>query len=130
MLSYGDGPTVPSNWKFFNIFVMNFLKEQGYAVNNALLEEYLVKSLEHYRGEGWYNDNPAYDYYSMWAFQMYGMFWTEYYGKKYYPEDAEAFINNFRDMANNYPYLFNKEGEIVMWGRSICYRFGSVAPLH
>lgn len=81
MLSYGDGPTVPSNWKFFNIFVMNFLKEQGYAVNDALLEEYLVRSLEHYREDGWYNDNPAYDYYSMWAFQMYGIFWTEYYGE-------------------------------------------------
>ena len=25
MLSYGDGPTVDSNWKFFNIFVLSFL---------------------------------------------------------------------------------------------------------
>lgn len=27
MISYGDGPTVPSNWKFFNIFVLSFFKD-------------------------------------------------------------------------------------------------------
>ena len=77
MLSYGDGPTVDSNWKFFNIFVLSFFKEQGYAVNEKLLVEYLEKSLKNYTGNGWYNDSPAYDYYSMWAFQMYGTIWSE-----------------------------------------------------
>lgn len=128
MLSWGDGPTVPSNWKFFNIFVLSFLKDQGYQVNEKLLVEYLEKSLEHYRGQGWYNDNPAFDYYSMWAFQMYGMVWSELYGKQYYPEIAQQFLKNFKDLNGNYPYLFNKDGEMVMWGRSISYRFGSMVP--
>ena len=127
MLSYGDGPTVPSNWKFFNIFVMSFLKTQGYKVNEKLMVEYLQKSLDHYRGDGWYNDNPAYDYYSMWAFQMYGIYWTHYYGKQLYPEFAQKFTANFRDMENNYPYVFSKNGKLIMWGRSISYRFGAVA---
>lgn len=95
MISYADGPTVPSNWKFFNIFVLSFFKDQGYAVNEELLVDYLKKSLEHYRGDGWYNDNPAYDYYSMWAFQMYGPVWNKYFGEKYYPEIAEKFKDNF-----------------------------------
>lgn len=128
MLSYGDGPTVPSNWKFFNIFVLSFFKDKGYAVNEKLLEEYLQKSLEHYRGDGWYNDNPAFDYYSMWAFQMYGMVWSEYIGKKYYPEYAASFATNFKDLKNNYPYMFSQNGEMIMWGRSISYRIGSVIP--
>lgn len=128
MLSYGDGPTVPSNWKFFNIFVMSFLKSKGYAINEPLLIEYLQKSLEHYRGEGWYNDNPAFDYYSMWAFQMYGIVWSEYIGKKYYPEYAEKFTSNFKDVKYNYPYMFSRNGEMIMWGRSISYRIGSVIP--
>ena len=72
MLSYGDGPTIPNNWKFFNIFVLSFFKDKGYPVNEKLLVEYLDKAQEHYRGNGWYQDNPAFDYYSMWAFQMYG----------------------------------------------------------
>lgn len=128
MLSYGDGPTVDSNWKFFNIFVLSFFKDQGYAVNEDLLQEYLLRSLEHYRGQGWYNDSPAYDYYSMWAFQMYGMVWSEHFGNKYYPEIAKKFIANFKDLKDNYPYLFSKNGEMIMYGRSISYRIGAAVP--
>jgi len=82
MIGYADGPTVPSNWKFFNIFVLSFFKDQGYPVNEKLLVDYLNKIVDHYRGEGWYNDNPAYDYYSMWAFQMYGPYWSQVFEKK------------------------------------------------
>jgi hypothetical protein len=128
MISYGDGPTVPSNWKFFNIFVLSFFESKGYAINKNLLTEYLQKTLDHYRGEGWYNDNPAYDYYSMWAFQMYGMVWSEYIGKKYYPDFAQKFLNNFKEVKDYYPYLFSRHGEMIMWGRSISYRYAAIAP--
>jgi len=128
MISYGDGPTVPSNWKFFNIFVLSFFECKGYSINKNLLTEYLQKTLDHYRGEGWYNDNPAYDYYSMWAFQMYGMVWSEYIGKKYYPEFAQQFLDNFKEVKDYYPYMFSRKGEMIMWGRSISYRYASIAP--
>lgn len=128
MLSYGDGPTVDSNWKFFNIFVLSFFKDQGYTINEELLEEYLTKSLAHYRGDGWYNDSPAYDYYSMWAFQLYGAVWTEVFGQRYYPEISEKLINNFQGLNCNYPNLFSKDGKMTMYGRSISYRFGSISP--
>jgi rhamnogalacturonyl hydrolase YesR len=128
MISYGDGRTVPSNWKFFNIFVLSFFKAHGYQVNEDLLVKYLNKSLDHYKGDGWYNDNPAYDYYSMWAFQMYGPVWSELFGEKYYPEIAKKFKENFLPMEENYPYMFSKNGEMIMWGRSITYRFASISP--
>lgn len=128
MMSYGDGPTVPQNWKFFNIFILSFFKSQGYKVNEPLLNEYVQKALAHYDGDGWYNDRPAYDYYSMWAFQMYGMFWSEYFGKKNYPEYAAKFAENFKPMKSNYPYMFGRDGDMIMWGRSITYRFGATAP--
>jgi len=129
MLSYGDGPTVGSNWKFFNIFVLSFFKEQGYAVNEKLLEEYLQKCLNDYRGDGWYNDSPAYDYYSMWGFQLYGALWAEYFGNKYYPEYAAKFKSNFRDLNSNYPLMFSRNGEMIMFGRSISYRIATIAAL-
>lgn len=128
MLSYGDGKTVGSNWKFFNIFVLSFFKSRGYTVNEKLLVEYLDKSLAHYRGNGWYNDAPAYDYYSMWAFQMYGPLWSSFFGKKYYPEYAAKFMDNFKEVKNSYPYMFGRDGKMIMWGRSMPYRFGSVIP--
>lgn len=129
MLSWGDGPTVPSNWKFFNIFILSFFKQQGYEVNETLLVEYLNLSLDHYRGEGWYNDNPAYDYYSMWAFQMYGILLADFFGNKHYPKIAKKFASNFRDINDNYPYIFARNGDMIMWGRSIAYRFASITPL-
>jgi hypothetical protein len=129
MVSYGDGPTIAQNWKFFNIFILSFYKSQGYKVNEALLNEYVQKALGHYMGDGWYNDNPSFDYYSMWAFQMYGMFWSEYFGKKYYPEYAARFAENYKPLKSNYPYMFARNGEMIMWGRSIAYRFGATAPL-
>jgi len=128
MVSYGDGPTVPQNWKFFNIFILSFYKSQGYQVNEKLLEEYVQKALAHYRGEGWYNDNPAFDYYSMWAFQMYGTLWSEFFGKRYYPQYARQFGENFKAVKDCYPYMFSRNGEMIMWGRSIAYRFGATVP--
>jgi hypothetical protein len=128
MLSYADGPTVDSNWKFFNIFVLSFFDMQGYEVNKKLLEEYLDRSLKHYRGEGWYHDSPAYDYYSMWAFQMYGILWADFYGNKHYPEHARKFTENFSDLKHNYPYLYARDGKMIMWGRSIAYRYAAATP--
>lgn len=128
MLSYGNGPTIGSNWMFFNVFVISFFKEQGYAVNDQRMKENLENCLKLYRGEGWYNDAPAYDYYSMWAFQMYGPIWAQMYGH-FYPEYAAQFMKNQRDMIGNYPYMFSADGRMNMWGRSIPYRFAAVVPL-
>ena len=128
MLSYGDGPTVPQNWRYFNIFILSFFKSQGYPVNEKLLEEYLQKQLTHYQGEGWYDDAPSFDYYSMWAFQMYGQLWAEYYGRQHYPAVAAQLAANFAPLKTNYPYLFGRDGHMIMWGRSITYRFGAVVP--
>ena len=128
MLSYGNGPTIGSNWRFFNIFVMSFFKDHGYAIKDDYLNELLQKSLDQYRGCGWYNDSPAYDYYSMWAFQMYGMIWAHYYGDKFNPEAGRQFVDNFRDLVPNYPYMFAEDGKMNMYGRSITYRIATVIP--
>lgn len=128
MLSYGNGPTIGSNWRFFNIFVMSFFKDQGYEVKDGYIDELLQKSLAQYRGYGWYNDSPAYDYYSMWAFQMYGMIWAHYYGEKFNPEAGRQFVSNFRDLVPNYPYMFAEDGKMNMYGRSITYRIAAAVP--
>jgi len=128
MLSYGNGPTIGSNWRFFNIFVMSFFKDHGYSIKDDYLNELLQKSLDQYRGYGWYNDSPAYDYYSMWAFQMYGMIWAHYYGDKFNPEAGNKFVSNFRDLVPNYPYMFAQDGKMNMYGRSITYRMAAIVP--
>lgn len=127
MLSYGDGPTVPNNWRFFNIFILSFLKKQGQIINETLLSELLEASLGNYAGDGWYSDNPAFDYYSMWGFQTYSALWAELYGDQH-PHIAAAYKANFKEMLGFYPHLFGKDGKMPMWGRSISYRSAAVAP--
>lgn len=128
-LSYGEGPTIGSNWRFFNVFILSFLKDQGYKVNEQYLEMNITKLLERYSGHGWYNDAPAYDYYSMWAYQTYGPLWAELFGNRMYPRYAAQFMDNLHDIIGSYPYMFNEQGRMNMWGRSIPYRFASVSPL-
>lgn len=141
LLSYGEGPSIGSNWMFFNVFIQSFLKSQGYKVDEKKMVDWLTKLVDRYRGEGWYNDAPAYDYYSMWAYQSYGPLWAEYYGKTFKPApgsglDADVYqqirnkiIKNEHDLVANYPYMFARDGRMNMWGRSICYRFAAVTPL-
>ncbi len=127
-LSYGEGPTISSNWQFFNVFIMAFCKDQGYEVNEEYMRTCLQNLLNLYRGEGWYNDVPAYDYYSMWAFQTYGPLLSMIYGHEQWPDLAEQFLSHQQDMLDNYPYMFARDGRMNMWGRSLPYRFASVAP--
>src|SRR5690606_5531759 len=70
MLSYGDGPTIDMNWRFFNIFILSLFKDQGYDVNETKLEELVKKVLHDYAGQGRYNDNNNYDNKRIWTFQM------------------------------------------------------------
>ncbi|HSC53827.1 MAG TPA: DUF2264 domain-containing protein [Phnomibacter sp.] len=128
MLSYGEGPTIGMNWRFFNINILSFFKSKGYVVNEKYLLDLLDKTLAQYRGDGWYNDSPYFDYYSMWAFQMYGAFWAENFGRKYYPEYAAKFLQNLHDAASHYPYMFGRDGKMIMWGRSMPYRMGASIP--
>ena len=128
MLSYGNGPTIDMNWRFFNIFILSFFKSQGYQIREDYLTELLDKTLKQYDGQGWYNDSPYYDYYSMWAFQMYGTLWSQFYGNKYAPKIAAQFHANLDSLSNHYPLMFGRNGEMIMWGRSITYRMAAAVP--
>ena len=127
--SYADGPTIQQNWRFFNVYPMSFFKSKGYEVNDSLLVKYVRQLIGDYRGDGWYLDKPNYDYYSMWAYQLYGRLWSLFFGREHYPELAAQFDRNFTEMYRSYPRMFGRDGHMPMWGRSNMYRFASIAPL-
>ena len=127
--TYAEGGTIDMNWRFFNQCLLSFLHKEGYQVNTKYLEELMRANLKAYVGDGWYHDSPLFDYYSMWAFQMYGPLWAESFGKKYYPAEAEQYMKNLSDITKQYPYMFGRDGKIQMWGRSITYRMGAAIPL-
>jgi len=59
---------------------------------------------------------------------MYGRLWSEYYGRQHYPAIAAQLNDNFAPLKDTYPYQFGRSGELLMWGRSITYRFAAVVP--
>ncbi len=126
---YAEGGTIDMNWRFFNQCLLSFLHKEGYQVNLKYLEELVHANLKAYVGDGWYHDSPLFDYYSMWAFQMYGPLWAESFGREYYPAEAEQFMNQLADITKQYPYMFGRDGKMQMWGRSITYRMGAAIPL-
>lgn len=127
--TYAEGGTIDMNWRFFNQCLLSFLHREGYQVNQEYLQKLTQDNLNAYVGDGWYHDSPLFDYYSMWAFQMYGPLWAESYGKKYYPDEARQFMSNLADITKQYPYMFGRDGKLQMWGRSITYRMGAAVPL-
>lgn len=127
--TYAEGETINMNWRFFNQCLLSFLHKEGYQVNMQYMEHLLHANLDAYVGDGWYHDAPLFDYYSMWAFQMYGPLWAESFGKKYYPAEAELFMKHLGDIPKQYPYMFGRDGKMQMWGRSITYRMGAAIPL-
>ena len=127
--TYAEGGTIDMNWRFFNQCLLSFLHKEGYQVNMKYMEKLLHANLDAYVGDGWYHDSPLFDYYSMWAFQMYGPLWAESFGKKYYPTEAEQFMKNLSEITKQYPYMFGRDGKMQMWGRSITYRMGAAIPL-
>ncbi|MCR5131979.1 MAG: DUF2264 domain-containing protein [Prevotella sp.] len=127
--TYAEGGTIDMNWRFFNQCLLSFLHREGYEVNMKYMEELLHANLNAYVADGWYHDSPLFDYYSMWAFQMYGPLWAESFGRKYYPAEAEQFMKNLSEITKQYPYMFGRDGKMQMWGRSITYRMGAAIPL-
>lgn len=127
--TYAEGETIDMNWRFFNQCLLSFLHKEGYEVNMKYMEDLLHANLKAYVADGWYHDSPLFDYYSMWAFQMYGPLWAESFGREYYPAEAEQFMNHLSEIPKQYPYMFGRDGKMQMWGRSITYRMGAAIPL-
>jgi len=124
---WGHYRTQPCNWYFFNVMILTFLKKNGYAVDDAMLEGHLDQLLAMYGGQGWYDD-WHYDYYTAWVFHMYSIVWNRAYGDAHDPGRVKIHEERFAAFMQSYPHLLGRDGHMLMWGRSICYRFAAACP--
>ena len=125
--SFAKAPTVPQNWRLFNMLDMAFLAGHGYPIDREIMYEHATQILHYYAGDGWYRDGQCFDYYSCWAFQVYGPLWCQWYGYEHMPELAAAFERNSRELMKTYPCFFDADGHTMMWGRSCIYRNASTS---
>ena len=113
--------TTQNNWRFFNIEMLSFLKQNGYPVDEELLKSHLLWIASYHSGDGWYLEQN-YNYYTISMYSIYEMVWCRAFGDRYWPEMAAAYERNTRQLMESYPHLFGRDGFITMWSRSICYR--------
>lgn len=125
---YAHERTSGHNWRYFNIMMMLFLRQHGYPVTETVWESHMDALLALDAGEGWYRD-AHFDYYNAWVFHLYAPVWCRFYGYDHAPEIAALMERQSRELMAGYPFMFARNGHMLMWGRSIAYRTGAISPI-
>lgn len=121
---WAHGRTTSHNWRYFNVMMLTFLKTRDYPIDDDLLNDHLDFLMASYGGDGWFLD-AHFDFYSVWVFHLYGLIWSRAWGDKNDPERVKVIEKQFAELMKTYPLFFGRDGKMLMWGRSICYRFGA-----
>jgi len=116
----------PTNWECFRIIVNLALRRVGRGCDEARLEASLAAIEALYREDGWYIDETNYDLYNPVAFHFFGLVYARLAGDED-PERAARFRERARIFAGQYLPWFGQDGSAVPFGRSLTYRFASVA---
>ena len=120
--SYAYNPTVPQNWRLFNMLDLAFLHKYGYEIDDEIMGDHAQAILNYYVGDGWYRDGQCFDYYSCWAFNVYGPIWCNWYGYEKMPYVASKIEEASNALMKTYADMFDNDGYTNMWGRSCIYR--------
>ncbi len=129
LTDYGHNPTVPQNWRLFNMLDLAFLHKHGYKIDEDIMLDHALAIKNYYVGNGWFRDGQSFDYYSCWAFNVYAPIWCREYGYENMPEIAKFFESASNELVKTYPAYFGRNGFVNMWGRSGIYRNAAVSPL-
>jgi hypothetical protein len=117
--------TPDSNWVLFRVIVEQFLATVGGPYDPADIDGGLDRIEAWHTGDGWYSDGPgrAFDYYSGWAMHLYPVLAARMAG------DPGPHSRRLRDFLDGYQHFFAADGSPLFQGRSLTYRFATVAPL-
>ncbi|MFI5916241.1 DUF2264 domain-containing protein [Dactylosporangium sp. NPDC051541] len=120
--------TPDSNWVLFKVVVEQFLANVGALHDPAEITGGLDRVEAWYAGDGWYSDGTGhnFDYYNGWALHLYPMLWARMSGDR---GRAARYADRLRLFLAQYQHFFAADGAPVHQGRSLTYRFATVAPL-
>lgn len=122
LMGFANAATVPQNWRLFNMLDLAFLNMNGYEIDKNIMLDHAQAILAYSVGDGWYRDGQCFDYYSVWAFNMYAPIWNLWYGYKNEPLLARQFQEHSNSLMKTFGDFFDREGYTNMWGRSNIYR--------
>ncbi len=118
-----------NNWLFFQLLVHVLL----YKLDLSPLDWDKIKGWqkqinELYRGDGIYSDGEScrIDYYNSFAFHFYSLIYCSLMEGED-TEICEAFSSRAKKFAEIFILFFSNQGRMLPYGRSLIYRFGSLA---
>lgn len=120
--------TYPCNWVLFTAIVEQFLAGAGGPARHDEIAAALAEVERWYVGDGWYTDGAGqhYDYYGGWAIHLYSMLWARMAGDG---TASAVYRRRLRAFLDSYQHFFAADGAPLHQGRSLTYRFATVAPL-
>ncbi|WP_049558397.1 DUF2264 domain-containing protein [Nonomuraea sp. SBT364] len=120
--------TPDNNWVLFQVIVAQFLAQAGGPYEPDEIAGGLARIEEWHAGDGWYSDGKGknYDYYCGWALHLYPSLWARMSGDT---ARQELYAGRLRRFLEQYQHFFAADGGPVHQGRSLTYRFATVAPL-
>ncbi|MEU4722699.1 DUF2264 domain-containing protein [Nonomuraea dietziae] len=120
--------TWDNNWMLFQTVSEEFVKSVGGPYEQHEIDRGLERIEQWYVGDGWYTDGGTrnFDYYGGWALHLYPLLWTRMSGDE---ERATLYRGRLTEFLTTYQHFFGSDGAPVHQGRSLCYRFASLAPV-
>jgi Uncharacterized protein conserved in bacteria (DUF2264) len=117
------------NWVLFPTMVAAVQRAFGQAVPDAWIDRGIDTMLARYRGDGWYADGGghAFDQYSGWAVHWHLLLWSRIDGDRR-PRIRALVERRFRTYLAAIAGTFAADGSRPLQGRSLGYRFATVAP--
>lgn len=123
-----DREPVDNNWWLFPVTVGGFLASVGRheKASQEAIERGLARIEAWYVGDGWYTDGErrSFDHYNGWAMHLYPVLYGLLSGTAM-PEHRAR----LREFLGSFSLMFGAQGETLYMGRSVTYRFASVASL-
>lgn len=117
-----------NNWLFFKLMINCLLyKLDMIDLNWKLVRELQRQIDELYLEDGLYSDGTStrIDYYNSFAFHFYSLLYCGVMEED--KEVCELYKQRALQFANIYKLFFSDDGKMIPYGRSLIYRFGSLA---
>ncbi|CAH6809718.1 conserved hypothetical protein [Vibrio chagasii] len=114
-----------NNWYLFKLIIQSVLNDLG---EDCLIE---VKLLEEVLGwevqDGWFTDGKDgdIDLYTCWAIN-YSLFWIHLIQPDLFRDEILSILEK---NAKSIIHLFDRNGQMPLFGRSVCYRLSVTVPL-
>jgi hypothetical protein len=129
-LAQVDGKgTYTDNWILFTAMVQAVRHHLGFPSPLDDLDNRLMQIDEFYRGDGWYVDGPSneFELYNAWMFGWHYLLWAWIDGDRR-PDHRQKVLERARSFIDGFLHFFGVNGSYAAWGRSVVYRFATVAP--